>query len=317
QRRLLDAVYAALVHGGHLTADGTVTALHHDAAAFGAELARTHPHSAGALELIADCAAALPEVLAGRRAGLELLFPGGSDRRVAPLYHDDPRSAFFNTACAGAVRAAVARVLDDDPGATVSVLEIGAGTGGTSRPVLGALAPYGSRLSYDYTDLATGLVRRAEQRLGAEHPFVRFRVLDVSADPAAQGFPAGGWDVVLAANVLHATPDLRQTLANCRRLLRPGGVLVLNEATRVLDSVNVVFGLTDGWWAYRDGELRLPHAPLLRPAAWRALLAASGFRDVRAQGVPGVPDAESGQHILIAEHDGWTEVPDEAAVPVT
>ncbi|GCB52025.1 SDR family NAD(P)-dependent oxidoreductase [Streptomyces sp. NL15-2K] len=317
RRRLLAAAYAALVHGGHLTADGTVTALHQDASTLRADLAGTHPHSAGALELIADCAAALPDVLAGRRAGLELLFPGGSDRRVAPLYHDDPRSAFFNNACAGAVRAAVARVLDEEPGAAASVLEIGAGTGGTSRPVLQALAPYGSRLSYDYTDLATGLVRRAQQRLGAEHPFVRFRALDVSTDPQAQGFPAGGWDVVLAANVLHATPDLRQTLANCRRLLRPGGVLVLNEATRVLDSVNVVFGLTDGWWAYQDGELRLPHAPLLQPAAWRAVLAASGFRDVRAQGAPGVPDAESGQHILIAEHDGWTDVPTVGAAAVT
>ncbi|MFD8939811.1 SDR family NAD(P)-dependent oxidoreductase, partial [Streptomyces sp. NPDC059578] len=317
RRRLLAAAYAALVHGGHLTADGTVTALHHDAPALRADLAKTHPHSAGALELIADCAAALPDVLAGRRAGLELLFPGGSDRRVAPLYHDDPRSAFFNDVCAGAVRAAVTRVLDADPGASVSVLEIGAGTGGTSRPVLDALAPYGSRLSYDYTDLATGLVRRAEQRLGAAHPFVRFRTLDVSTDPQAQGFPAGGWDVVLAANVLHATPDLRQTLAHCHRLLRPGGVLVLNEATRVLDSVNVVFGLTDGWWAYRDGELRLPHAPLLRLAAWRAVLATSGFRDVRAQGVPEVPEAESGQHVLIAEHDGWTEETTGAAAPVT
>ncbi|MFG2129190.1 SDR family NAD(P)-dependent oxidoreductase [Streptomyces sp. NPDC048751] len=317
QHRLLAAALTALRHGGHLTADGILTDNGDDVDALRAELVAAYPHSAGALELIGDCAAALPDVLAGRRSGLEVLFPGGSDHRVAPLYHDDPRSAYFNTACSGAVRAAVAHVLDADPAARVSVLEIGAGTGGTSRPVLRALTPYADRLGYDYTDVATGLVRRAEQHLGADRPFVRFRVLDISAAPEPQGFPAGGWDVVLAANVLHATPDLRTTLAHARRLLRPGGVLVLNEATRVLDSVNVVFGLTDGWWAYQDGELRLPHSPLLRPAAWRAVLAATGFREIDAYGVPGLPEAESGQHIVIAERDGWTEstVPTASSMP--
>ncbi|KUN25511.1 hypothetical protein AQJ23_16700 [Streptomyces antibioticus] len=316
QRRLLYAALTALRHGGHVTAENLVTDTGEDAGALRAELAAAYPHSAGALELIGDCAAALPDVLTGRRSGLEVLFPGGSDHRVAPLYHDDPRSAYFNAACAGAVRAAVARVLDADPAARVSVLEIGAGTGGTSRPVLNALAPYADRIGYDYTDLATGLVRRAEQRLGADHPFVRFRVLDIAAEPEPQGFAEGGWDVVLAANVLHATPDLRRTLAHARRLLRPGGVLVLNEATRVLDSVNVVFGLTDGWWAYRDGELRLPHSPLLSPGAWRAVLAAAGFRDIEAYGVPGVPVAESGQHIVIAERDAWAQVGRGRAAPV-
>ncbi|MFF7446751.1 MULTISPECIES: SDR family NAD(P)-dependent oxidoreductase [unclassified Streptomyces] len=316
QRRLLDAALTALRHGGHITTEGTVTDTGEDAGALRAEVAAAYPHSAGALELIGDCAAALPDVLAGRRSGLEVLFPGGSDHRLAPLYHDDPRSAYFNAACAGAVRAAVARVLDADPAAQVSVLEIGAGTGGTSRPVLEALAPYADRIGYDYTDLATGLVRRAEQRLGAEHPFVHFRVLDIAAEPEQQGFRDGGWDVVLAANVLHATPDLRRTLAHARRLLRPGGVLILNEATRVLDSVNVVFGLTDGWWAYTDGELRLPHSPLLSPGAWRAVLAAAGFRDVQAYGVPGVPGAESGQHIVIAERDAWAHVGPAKVVPV-
>ncbi|MFB6887816.1 SDR family NAD(P)-dependent oxidoreductase [Kitasatospora sp. NPDC056327] len=313
QRRLLAAVLTALRDGGQLGADGEVGAGTPDPGALRDALAADHPHGAGALELIADCAAALPDVLAGRRSGLELLFPGGSDRRLAPLYADDPRSAYFNAGCAGAVRAAVARALEGRPGATVSVLEIGAGTGGTSRPVLEALAPYGDRVVYDFTDLATGLVRRAGQRFGPDHPCARFRVLDVSADPEPQGFPAGGWDVVLAANVLHATPDLRRTLANARRLLRPGGVLVLNEATRVLDSVTVVFGLTDGWWLYRDGELRLPHSPLLGAATWRAVLAGSGFRDVRALGVPGAADGESGQHLLVAERDGWDDEP--APVP--
>ncbi|MFJ2239305.1 SDR family NAD(P)-dependent oxidoreductase [Streptomyces sp. NPDC087859] len=316
QRRLFEAALTALRHGGHVTAEGAVTDTGEDAGALRAELAAVYPHNVGALELIGDCAAALPDVLAGRRSGLELLFPGGSDHRLAPLYSDDPRSAYFNAACAGAVRAAVTRMLDADPAARVSVLEIGAGTGGTSRPVLRALSPYANRIGYDYTDLATGLVRRAEQRLGADHPFARFRVLDIAADPESQGFSEGGWDVVLAANVLHATPDLRRTLTHARRLLRPGGVLVLNEATRVLDSVNVVFGLTDGWWAYRDGELRLPHSPLLSPGAWRAVLAAAGFRDIQAYGVPGVPGAESGQHIVIAERDAWADVGRVKAVPV-
>ncbi|MCF6524504.1 SDR family NAD(P)-dependent oxidoreductase [Streptomyces sp. JJ36] len=314
QRRLLDAALFALERGGHLTSgpDGALSVPQGEPAvpdpaaaeALRARLVAEHPHAGSLTELLRACTEALPEVLCGRRTGLSVLFPGGSDHRLAPLYHDDPRSGHFNAVCAAAVSAYAGRRLADGAG-HLDLLEIGAGTGGTSRPVLEALRPLGDRFDYAFTDLSPGLVRKARQRFGDEHPRAGFSVLDIAGDPAAQGFTEGSYDVVLAANVLHATPDVSRTVRAAARMLRPGGLLLVNEGTRVLDAVTVIFGLTEGWWAYDDAALRQPHSPLLTPGGWRAVLLGSGLRGVRAVGAPGADDAAAGQHVVLAERDGW------------
>ena len=55
------------------------------------------------------------------------------------------------------------------------------------------------------------------------------RSLDIERDPTVQGFDNRHFDVVIAANVLHATRDLRETFRHVRRLLAPQGLLVLLE----------------------------------------------------------------------------------------
>jgi hypothetical protein len=43
---------------------------------------------------------------------------------------------------------------------------------------------------------------------------MEFRVFDISQDPFELGFVPGSYDLILAANVVHATPNLTQTLQN-------------------------------------------------------------------------------------------------------
>ncbi|MFD0318988.1 SDR family NAD(P)-dependent oxidoreductase [Streptomyces flavalbus] len=276
-------------------------------------LVERFPHLTPTLDLLDDCTAALPDVLARRRSGLDVLFPGGSDRRMAALYADDPRTRYFNHLTATAIRAAVTDALDADPERRLSVLEIGAGTGATTRAVLDVLAAHGTAVSYDVTDLSPSLVAAARQRLSDGRVRTDFRVLDIAGDLAAQGFDGHRYDIVVATNVLHATGDIRRTLRNVAELTAPGGLLAVNEATRVLDAVTPIFGLTDGWWLARDADLRLPHAPLLAPAAWEALLAESGYDRVRRVGVRDWTDHQAGQHLFLAERGAWSvpaEVPD-------
>ncbi len=81
--------------------------------------------------------------------------------------------------------------------------------------------------------------------------------------------------------MLHATPDLRQSLAHARQLLAPRGWLILLEGTgreRILD---LVFGLTAGWWKFADLDLR-PDYPLISRQSWLSLLASEGFRGATA-----------------------------------
>ena len=110
---------------------------------------------------------------------------------------------------------------------------------------------------------------------------------------APQGVPDGSIDIVLAANVVHATPRIAATLGNIGRMLRPDGLLVLKEATSTHDFNTLTFGLTPDWWGFDDPDIRLPGAPLLSRAGWATALESAGFRAPHAAGLPGPGELES------------------------
>lgn len=134
------------------------------------------------------------------------------------------------------------------------ILEVGAGTGGASLPVLAALGgAHGTAPrfeSYTFTDISAGYFERAREKLAAWGPFVRFAKLDVEADPAAQGFDLGAYDLVIASNVLHATRSLQAALAHTRALLKPEGKLALSEITNPARKMrfHMIVGSLEGWW---------------------------------------------------------------------
>jgi microcystin synthetase protein McyG len=236
-------------------------------------LSGAHPSLSVELALLARCGPRLAEVLAGRLDPLTLLFPNSDIEAAAALFGESGIAAVMNglaeTATA-ALRAAHAR------GRPFRVLEIGAGTGGTTKALRAALD--GANVEYCYTDISRTLLRFAARRF-ADWPALQTRVLDISLDPLEQDFAAGAYDLIVAANVLHATATLSDTLRNIRRLLAPGGSLLIIEATRAQRIIDLTFGLTKDWWGYRDTELRAKH-PLLAAAAWCELLAEAGFKHV-------------------------------------
>src|SRR5690606_29499108 len=145
-----------------------------------------------------------------------------------PLYRDSPSARVYN----GLVGQAVAGLVGHRTGSRpLHVLEIGAGTGSTTQYVAPLLPP---GTEYVFTDISPLFVARAAERF-AGRPGMQFRVLDVDdRTPGEQGFAPHTFDLVIAANVLHATRDLRRTVMSVRELLRPGGVLLLLEGTRAL-----------------------------------------------------------------------------------
>lgn len=122
-----------------------------------------------------------------------------------------------------------------------------------------------------------------------------------------QGFEAGEADVVFASNVVHATRDVSSTLARAKRLLRRGGLLLVNEVTHATDFATLTFGLTRGWWLFEDAEARLPNCPLLGAGQWRRALAAGGFSHVNVIGVAGVPEESQPNAIVLGASDGRVE----------
>ncbi|WP_414514556.1 SDR family NAD(P)-dependent oxidoreductase [Nostoc sp. PCC 9305] len=222
------------------------------------------------IALVERCGASLPEVLQGKLDPLQLLFPDGDFTLLTQLYQDAPAARVMNTLVQKAVSAALLRV---PQGSKIRLLEIGAGTGSTTAYILPQLNNY--QAEYTFTDISPLFAAKAREKF-RDYPFVRYQALDISQDPANQGLEGQKYDVILAANVLHATPDLQQTLAHVHSLLAPGGILVLLEVTDRHCWLDLSFGLTPGWWLFADRWLR-PNYPLLSSAEWQDVLQANGF----------------------------------------
>ncbi|MFH8410884.1 SDR family NAD(P)-dependent oxidoreductase [Streptomyces sp. NPDC018019] len=260
------------------------------------------PDKKAELELVDATLRALPDILTGRTRPTDILFPRGSVALVEGCYRDNRVADTYNRALAGAALDIVRQRLAQDPDARLRILEIGAGTGGTSVGLFAALRPYRDRIeTYTYTDLSKAFLNHARASYGTDAPYLSTTRFDAEQPLAGQGIEAGGYDLVIAANVLHATRDTRNTLRNAKAALRDGGWLLLNELVAFDIFSHLTFGLLEGWWLFEDAPLRIPGSPALSPESWRDVLHGEGFREV----VFVLPQARAlGQQIIAAESDG-------------
>ena len=225
------------------------------------------------LTLLSRCGEHLCEVIKGDLDPLELLFAYDQGITSDHFYQDSASFSAYNRLIAG-IATAAARDLPE--GRKLRVLEIGAGTGGLTSHVLSGLPA--DRVDYVFTDISAQFFSRAEQKFNAWGE-LEFSSLDIEQDPLEQEFEANSFDLVLASNIFHATRDLRESLEHARQLIRPGGLLLFLEGVEKRFSLDIIFGLTPGWWRFTDHELR-PEHPLISPEEWKKVLEDTGYEDV-------------------------------------
>ncbi|SHM93147.1 type I polyketide synthase [Streptomyces yunnanensis] len=238
------------------------------------ELTRRHPGLAVELTLLGTCGTQLPEVLRGTRAPTDVLLAETNRSLLEELYAESGMFWFGTRAVRTALTALVRNWPADRP---LRILEVGAGSGGTTALLLPVLPP--ERTQYVYTDLSDAVLPRARRRFRS-HDFVDYRTLNLDQDPVAQGLPEAGFDIVVAGQALHTASDLRQTLDHLGRLLADGGHLLVTE-THDPSTTVLLFGLFTEFWQQRDTELR-PDGPLLPADVWTSLLTQAGYSDTVA-----------------------------------
>ncbi|MCP3137808.1 SDR family NAD(P)-dependent oxidoreductase [Pyxidicoccus xibeiensis] len=312
--RFFDACLEILERHGSVTREGeqvrVIGSAAEPARLRDALLAR-FPETTPYLRLVDTCLDSYPETLRGTRTATGVLFPNASLELTSAIYRDSRAYGFTNDLVARFLASAV-RLRAASGRRPVRILEVGAGTGGTSRSVLEALSRLGVEVEVHYTDISGGFVAHGRETFAQAYPFTRFRILDLEKDPMAQGFAPGTFDAVYSANAVHAVADLDEALGRIKQLLVPDGLLVLSEATTNTEALALTFGLLDGWHRYRDPERRLRHAPLLSAEGWREALSRTGFRGFTTYG-PGLSaDAEPSQRVIVAASDGVLPVRDAA-----
>jgi microcystin synthetase protein McyG len=245
-----------------------------DVAQAGEYLARKYDECRAEIRLLNRCGGELANVLSGQTQALELLFPDGSLDLISAIYRDSPFARTSNNLMAEVV----SRVMEArPPNKPLKILEIGGGTGGASAEIISKLSA--TPAEYVFTDISDRFTSAARRRFGA-NPYVRYAMLDIERSPAEQGFAAEQFDLIIAANVVHATRDLHQTLLHIRDLAAPGGLIMLLEVMKAARWLDLTFGLTDGWWQFTDTQIRSDH-PLVGAETWTALLGSCGFLDTQ------------------------------------
>ncbi|KAI6083697.1 hypothetical protein F4821DRAFT_244327 [Hypoxylon rubiginosum] len=215
--------------------------------------------------------AQLADCLTGKVDGVQIIFGTAKGREITSgMYAKSPINMVWIRQMEHLLRQLFFCLPHQD--GPIELLELGAGTGGTTSSLLPMLAGLGVPFRYKVTDLSSSLVAGARKRFKSYH-LADFQVLDIENPPADL---IGSQHIVLATNCVHATHSILQSARNIHRLLRPDGFLMMLEMTQAIPWVDLAFGPLEEWWLFNDGRR---HA-LQAPEVWDRTLRAAGYGHV-------------------------------------
>jgi malonyl CoA-acyl carrier protein transacylase len=230
-------------------------------------------------KLLSTTGSILADCLSGKTDPLQVLFNSRENRDLLEgVYTNAP---MFMAGTRLLTDFLLKITADMDISRTIRILEIGAGTGGTTKYVLSRLKAQGIPFIYTFTDISSSLVAAAKKKFAGDIDSMKFMLLNIEADLPTDLLDSQ--DIVISTNCVHATKSLEHSCSNIRKILRSDGTLCLIELTRNLYWFDLVFGLLEGWWLFEDSRT---HA-LAHESFWMQSLEAAGFGDVvwsRGQG---------------------------------
>ena len=216
----------------------------------------------------------LAECLTGKADPVPLLFGSEKGRSLLEdFYANAPNLRATTQVLCDFLSAAIrAQTSDGEP---FRVLEVGAGTGGTTKHLVPLLQATGLPFMYTFTELSVSLLARAKKTTFKGVVGMEFLKLNIEEEPLEELL--GRYHVVVSSNCVHATRDLRCCLTDIHKLVRPDdGCVALVELTQKMAWYDLVWGLLDGWWLFDDGR----KYALQSPWAWERAMRDAGFAHV-------------------------------------
>jgi acyl carrier protein len=233
------------------------------------EIIRAHPQHAKEHELLHLCGSIMSKLVSGERDPLQLLFGTKKNKELLEeVYSNGPMYRAMSQLLAKFLQQALS-----NRSMPVRILELGAGTGSTTKWVVDILVRSGIPFNYTFTDISPSLVA-AGRRKFSKYDCMEFQVLDIEKD-IPQKF-VQSFDTILSTNCIHATSNLPNSLGHIYQMLRPGGFVSLVEFTKNMFWFDLVFGLLEGWWLFNDGRQHV----LADEAFWERCMRNVGFQHV-------------------------------------
>lgn len=230
------------------------------------------------------------EQIRGTITGLSLFFPEGNTDVAVCAYRENMINRKLNDAAAELIHTCCK--------SGASILEIGAGVGGTTTAVLESLKH--KKISYCFTDVSQFFINKAKTSY-AEYNFMEYKLLDINKNYEAQGFSNSKYEMILCANVLHNSQNIEENLSKIKKLLKPNGYLIIIEATKesylLTTSLELKGGL-NGFTDHRSNGIDV----FTSEEKWIELIRKAGFDYYFT--LPGKDDllSECGQSVLFCQN---------------
>ncbi len=244
------------------------------------------------------------DMLQGKVNALSLFFPDGSMVTAENLYKFSPIAVYLNNMIQAAIKVISSEWSQNK---VLRVLEIGAGTGGTTDGILPLFDS--ENTEYTFTDVSKFFIDQAKIRY-EKYDFIKYGLLDINEDMQSQGYRYGGYDLIICANVVHDAANVSYTLNQMKKLLDNNGIIALIEGTsnsrQQLATVRFIEGLSK----FED-ERTLTNQPLLSVEKWK-----NKFEDVGIEIFAAYPEDASmselfGNHLIISRKCNEKNLPHE------
>ena len=230
-----------------------------------------HPESANVHKLVKVIGTRLASCLVGETNGLQLIFGDRENKHtLEDMYANWPLlrtpTLLLGDFLLKAFTSATGR-------GKFKILEVGAGTGGTTKYLISHLQAHNIEFEYTFTDISSSLVSAARKTFKGVEGMI-FEVMDIEKPPVEA--QQGEYHAIIATNCIHATRKLDISLKHLHQMLREDGALTLVEITKNMFWLDIVVGLFEGWWLFEDGRT---HA-LIDELRWQGLMKEAGFQSV-------------------------------------
>lgn len=235
------------------------------------EIIDLYPQHAVVNKLVRVVGSQLAGCLVGDVDGLQLIFGNVENKKLLNEMYEFWPLLRTPTVLLGDF---LVKTLSNAPGkGRFRILEVGAGTGGTTRHIIGRLQKQGIDFEYVFTDISNALVGAAKRQF-KQVQGMSYDLLDIEKPPKPEY--EGTFHCIISTNCIHATKNLDKTLFHLRKMLREDGVLTLVETTQTLYWLDIVVGLFDGWWLFEDGR----KYALINEKQWEERMKRAGFDEV-------------------------------------
>ena len=164
-----------------------------------------------------------------------------------------------------------------EQGKQVRILEVGAGVGHVTRQILPKLKDT-PNIEYWFTDLGKAFVEHAKTTFSEYLGIMKFATFDITKNAPKQGL-LGSFDIIVSYNVIHTTQSIIESVLNLKSCMADDGKIFIIESAKNETWATLAWGILDGWWYFKDYDLR-PAEPMMEPEKWERVLKSVGFQSV-------------------------------------